>query len=57
VEVVFLESARFYWLPAENPDFARILDLLRGEMQTKRVVRIVLENPESDVIRDAHALH
>lgn len=53
VEVMFLESARFYRLLRVNPDFDAILERLRGGMREGRILEIKVASPESDVIEDA----
>lgn len=53
VEVLFLESARIYQLPAAHPEFDRLLDLLRWAMATQRPVRIRLASTDSEIIQDA----
>jgi len=52
VEVAFSESARFYSLSRQNPRFESILRQLREAKVEKRVVRVLLDFPEGDVIED-----
>lgn len=52
VEAAFLESARFYELPRAHPGFDRILGQLRDAMAKRRVVKVRLASPDSDVIED-----
>lgn len=52
VQVVFLESARFYKLPREHPSFEKILVQLRDALAKRRVVKVALVAPDSDVIED-----
>lgn len=53
VEVAFLESARFYRLLSDNPQFDRILDLLRRGAHEGIALRIGCDGPASEVIRSA----
>ena len=53
VEVAFSESARFYILPRQHAQFARILRQLREAMEQKSVVRVLVDYPEGDMIHDA----
>jgi len=48
-EVIFLESAMFYRLPRENPDFDSILAVLKNAQANGRSVRVNLA-PDSDNI-------
>lgn len=52
VEVLFLESARFYRLCRSNPRFADVLPLLREAMRVGRPLRVRLASSGSDVIDD-----
>ena len=52
VEVAFSESARFYKLSRQNPKFENILRQLRAAKDKKRVVRVLVDFPEGDVIED-----
>jgi hypothetical protein len=52
VEVVFLESARFYKLYRNHPAFDDLLRVLRRGMATGNVVKVGFAAPESDVIED-----
>lgn len=54
VQVVFLESARFYKLPKAHPSFDKILGLVREAMAIGRVLTVRLASPDSDVIENAH---
>jgi len=53
VEVVFLESARFYKLPKKNPKYDEILKLLRDAMAKGRVLKVQFASLDSDVIEGA----
>lgn len=55
VEVVFLESARFYKLFKENKNFQRILHELRQAAEQHGKVRVFLNASEGDVIEDVQA--
>ena len=52
VEVVFLESARFYKLNRNHPAFDDLLRALRRGVATGNVVKVRFAAPESDVIED-----
>lgn len=52
VEVVFLESARFYRLLKENPTYDKALRLLRDAMEKGRVLKIGLASLDSDTINE-----
>lgn len=52
LEVMFLESARFYKLPTANPGFERVADFLRNAAETRQVLRITLSSPDGDIIED-----
>lgn len=54
VQVLFLESARFYKLPKGHPSFEEILVQLRDAMTKRRVVQVGLASPDGDVIEDVH---
>jgi predicted TIM-barrel fold metal-dependent hydrolase len=56
MEVVFLESARFYKLRRENPKFEAILRELREAVAKKRRVRVLLDAPNGDVIEDVEVV-
>ncbi len=53
VEVIFLESARFYKLLGNNPAYEEILQLLRDAMKKGRVVKVEVASPDSDILEDA----
>jgi hypothetical protein len=55
LEVVFLESARFFRLPRANPTFADSYKLLREAMSKGRVLKVGLASPESDLIERIEA--
>ena len=55
VEVVFLESARFYRLFKENKAFQRILRGLNQAAEKHGKVRVFLNVPEGGVIEDVEA--
>jgi hypothetical protein len=50
VEVVFLDSARFYKLPKSNPRFKEILACLRHAIKNSRPVIVRLTKPHGDTI-------
>ncbi len=50
VELVFLESARFYRLPRDSKDFAKSLNLLQEALTENRSLTVVLAAPNGDVI-------
>ena len=52
VEVMFLESARFYRLSKDNPEFEEIIASLRDAAATGRPVEVGLASISSDVIED-----
>jgi hypothetical protein len=52
VEVVFLESARFYRLNRSNPDFGTIRERLEGARGAGQTIPVVLEKPFGEVILD-----
>lgn len=52
VQVVFLESARFYKLFKKNPAFNRIVNLLRDAINEHHTVRIRCTAPYGDVIEE-----
>ena len=53
VEVVFLESARFYRLRREHPRFDELLETLRRARGSGQRVELTLSKREGDVIEDA----
>jgi hypothetical protein len=55
VQVIFLESARFYKLFKKNPAFDRIVDLLRDAIAKHDPLQIRLTSPQSDVIEEVDA--
>lgn len=52
VEVMFLESARFYRLPRSSPNFNALLACLREAEETRNPVQIALVSPGGDLIAD-----
>jgi hypothetical protein len=52
VEVMFLESARFYRLLKSNPNFSAILERLRDARQKQQPVEVVVASPGGDLIDD-----
>ena len=56
VEVVFLESARFYKLFRTNPQYDALLERLRDALATGRGVRVRLSFPNGDIIEDVQKL-
>ena len=55
VEVAFLESARFYQLPRRHPELKRILRGLREALDKTRIVQVLVDFPEGEVIEDVRA--
>jgi len=55
VEVVFLESARFYRLNVKCRDYAEILGRLRAALAEGRAVKVRCASPDSDLIEDVQA--
>ena len=53
VEVMFLESARFYQLLRTNPKFETILHRLRAAVPLQQPLQITLAEPNGDIIADA----
>lgn len=51
-EVIFLESARFYRLPKENPAFESMLAVLWDAMTKGLAVEVRLASLTSDTIED-----
>lgn len=51
-EIVFLESARFYTLRKNHPEFTRLMHLLKDAKQKNRIVKVYLSSMESDIIVD-----
>jgi hypothetical protein len=51
IDIVFLESARFYKLYRQNPNFEQILRLLQEAMAKGSVIDVRLESPHSDIIQ------
>ncbi len=52
LEVMFLESARFYKLSRQHPEFARMLRQLGEAKEKKCAVRVLMDVLEGDVIKD-----
>jgi hypothetical protein len=52
VEVLFLESARFYRLPRAHASFARILGVLEEAVIKQRVLRVRCTPPDGDLIEE-----
>ena len=52
VEVMFLESARFYRLLRSKPNFSAILERLRDARQKGEPVEVVVASPGGDIIAD-----
>ncbi len=55
MEVVFLESARFYRLSKKNPAYDEALRLLRDAMANRRAVQVAVASLESDLIEEVQA--
>lgn len=53
VEVMFLESARFYRLLRTNPNFDAILAQLHHALPQHQPLQITLTRAEGDIIADA----
>jgi len=51
-EVMFLESARFYKVPEEDPAAASMMAILREAKRSGSAVKVVLRSIDSDVIED-----
>ena len=52
IDIVFLESARFYKLYRDNPDFEQSLLLLQEAMTKGGVIDVGLVSSHSDIIQD-----
>ena len=52
VEVVFLESARFYRLLRKNPAFDNLVKQLRDAMDSGRMLDVGVASPDSDIIEE-----
>ena len=52
VEIMFLESARFYRLPRNRSNFKALLECLREAEQTRTQVTIAVASPNGDLIAD-----
>lgn len=50
IEVVFLESARFYRLPKDRENFAKSLRLLKKALEANTPLMVDLASPNSEVI-------
>jgi hypothetical protein len=53
VEVMFLESARFYKLFRENPAFGDTITCLRASLAEGRAVNVWTESLDSNVLKGA----
>jgi hypothetical protein len=53
VEVMFLESTRFYQLLRTNPNFHAILAQLRHAIPQQQPLQITLTRPDGDIIAGA----
>jgi len=51
LEVVFLESARFYKLFRKDPESGEVLGLLRKALAEGRAMNVGLDSLDSDIIR------
>lgn len=56
VEVVFLESARFYKLYRTNPHYKILLERLQDAIAKGRGVQVRLTSPHGDIIEDVQEL-
>lgn len=54
-EVMFLESARVYKLFKNNPKYEDIIKRLREAIGKKRLVSVLLDQPNGGVIQDTEA--
>ena len=54
--IVFLESARFYVLAQDLPDFDSLLATLRRAVEKGEVVEVVTGSIDSDVITDVKSI-
>jgi hypothetical protein len=52
VEVMFLESTRFYRLPRNGSNFKALLECLREAEQKRKPVEIAVTSPNGDLIAD-----
>jgi hypothetical protein len=52
LEVVFLESARFYRLFHENPRYDEILKNLRYAVANRRILKVRFASPNHNTIED-----
>jgi hypothetical protein len=50
VEIVFLESARFYKLPVSNKNYRSFLDLLKDSEKNNFPLQVKFAKPDGDVI-------
>jgi len=55
VQVVFLESARFYKLSRKNAKFDQIFGLLHEALVKKRALQVRSATPHGDVIEEVRA--
>ena len=54
IDVVFLESARFYKLSKKNAAYDEALKLLRDALANRRTLEIRTSSVDSDVIEEVH---
>ena len=52
VDIVFLESARFYKLYRSNPGFEHALGLLKKAVTNGNTIKVGLASPNGDVVND-----
>ena len=52
VEIVFLESARFYRLLRQHPRYDSLLTILKTALKQGRAVEVRLASLDSDIIED-----
>ena len=50
VQIVFLESARFYKLFRTNPQYDALLERLRSNLANGRSVQVRITSPNNDII-------
>lgn len=52
VEIIFLESARFYTLKKNHPEFGLIMSILSEAQLKKNAVKVYLSSLDSDIIEN-----
>jgi hypothetical protein len=56
VEVIFLESARFYKVSKHNPKYQEMMRSLRDAIARGRILRVRFASPDSDIIEEVWRL-